>query len=55
VHADSSTGSELKVVEEACREALRTVEAFPEAFSKSLLTFILTVEGGSQEWPTVCR
>jgi hypothetical protein len=28
VHADSSTGSELKAVEEACREASRTVEAF---------------------------
>jgi hypothetical protein len=25
-HGDSSTGSELKVVEEACREASRTVE-----------------------------
>jgi hypothetical protein len=25
-HGDSSTGSELKAVEEACREASRTVE-----------------------------
>jgi hypothetical protein len=28
VHADSSADSELKAVEEACREASRTVEAF---------------------------
>jgi hypothetical protein len=27
-HGDSSTGSELKAVEEACREASRTVEPF---------------------------
>ncbi len=34
VHADSSTGLELKAVEEACREASRTVEAFLGFFSK---------------------
>jgi hypothetical protein len=32
VHADSSTDSELKAVEEACPEAPRTVEAFGETF-----------------------
>jgi hypothetical protein len=36
VHADSSTDSELKAVEEACREAPRTVEAFREFFNSLL-------------------
>ena len=35
VRPDSSTGSELKAVEEACREASRTVEGFRESFSAS--------------------
>jgi hypothetical protein len=34
MHADSSTDAELKAVEEACREAPRTVEGFREAFQQ---------------------
>jgi hypothetical protein len=34
----SSTGSELKAVEEACREASRTVEAFRIIFQQATVT-----------------
>jgi hypothetical protein len=40
VHADSSTGSELKAVEEACREASRTVEAFRIVFQQPASTTV---------------
>jgi acyl-CoA synthetase (AMP-forming)/AMP-acid ligase II len=67
VHADSSTDSELKAVEEACREDPRTVEASlfesainqsepsdPDVEVHSVDPFLLMITSGTTGFPKAC-